>query len=110
MQLHLQNDEETHRNQSFRGVAAVGSAGPILNLLLVLFVGISIGAGIMVSQYFGARQREELSLSIGWCDSYLKILFRRLYRLCLLQHPERRPARPRGLRLRADLPCRGDAA
>ena len=29
----------------------------------------------MVSQYFGARQREELSLSIGWCDSYLKILF-----------------------------------
>ena len=75
MQLHLQNDEETHRDQSFRGVAAVGSAGPILNLLLVLFVGISIGAGIMVSQYFGARQREELSLSIGWCDSYLKILF-----------------------------------
>ena len=61
MQLHLQNDEETHRDQSFRGVAAVGSAGPILNLLLVLFVGISIGAGIMVSQYFGARQREELS-------------------------------------------------
>ena len=48
-------------------LAAVGSAGPILNLLLVLFVGISIGAGIMVSQYFGARQREELSLSIGCC-------------------------------------------
>lgn len=92
-------------------LAAVGSAGPILNLLLVLFVGISVGAGIMVSQYFGAKQREELSKSIGccmtmtivatifvmvlaplvtmpllrllktpdsiigWCDSYLMILF-----------------------------------
>ena len=46
-------------------LAAVGSAGPIFNLLLVLFVGISTGAGIMVSQYFGARKREELSLTIG---------------------------------------------
>lgn len=48
-------------------LAAVGSAGPILNLLIVLFVGISVGAGIMVSQYFGAREREELSLTIGNC-------------------------------------------
>ena len=37
-------------------LAAVGSAGPILNLLLVLFVGISVGASIMVSQYFGAKE------------------------------------------------------
>ena len=48
-------------------LAAVGSAGPILNLLLVLFMGISVGAGIMVSQYFGARQRESLSKAIGCC-------------------------------------------
>lgn len=48
-------------------LAAVGSATPILNLLLVLFVGISVGAGVMVSQYFGARQREELSVTIGNC-------------------------------------------
>lgn len=48
-------------------LAAVGSAGPILNLLIVLFVGISVGAGIMVSQYFGAREREELSMTIGNC-------------------------------------------
>lgn len=48
-------------------LAAVGSAGPILNLLIVLFVGISVGAGIMVSQYFGAREREELSTTIGNC-------------------------------------------
>ena len=30
-------------------LAAVGSAGPILNLLLVLFIGISMGASIMVA-------------------------------------------------------------
>lgn len=48
-------------------LAAVGSAGPILNLLLVLFIGISVGVGIMVSQYFGARKREELSKTIGCC-------------------------------------------
>ena len=46
-------------------LAAVGSAGPILNLLIVLFVGISVGAGVMVSQYFGAKDRESLSKSIG---------------------------------------------
>lgn len=48
-------------------LAAVGSAGPIVNLLLVLFIGISSGAGIMVSQYFGAKNRERLSYTIGNC-------------------------------------------
>lgn len=46
-------------------LAAVGSAGPILNLLIVLFIGISMGSGIMVSQYLGARNREALSKTIG---------------------------------------------
>ena len=48
-------------------LAAVGSASPILMLLLVLFIGISMGASIMVAQYFGAKQREELSYTIGNC-------------------------------------------
>ncbi len=48
-------------------LAAVGSAGPLLNLMLVLFMGIATGASIMVSQYFGAKQREELSKTIGTC-------------------------------------------
>jgi len=46
-------------------LASVGSAGPIVNLLLVLYIGIGMGAGIMVSQYFGAKDREELSKTIG---------------------------------------------
>lgn len=48
-------------------LAAVGSASPILNLLLALFVGISTGAGILVSQYFGAKNREALSKTICNC-------------------------------------------
>jgi putative MATE family efflux protein len=46
-------------------LAAVGSATPLLNMLLVLFIGISAGANIMVSQYFGAKNREGLSHTIG---------------------------------------------
>ncbi|MGI6094131.1 MAG: MATE family efflux transporter [Lachnospiraceae bacterium] len=48
-------------------LAAVGSAAPLFNMLLVLFVGIAAGVGIMVSQYFGAQAREELSSTIGTC-------------------------------------------
>ena len=48
-------------------LAAVGSCGPIVNMLLALFIGISAGAGIMVSQYFGAKNREDLSYTIGNC-------------------------------------------
>ena len=48
-------------------LAAVGSASPVFNLLLVLFVGVAVGAGIMVSQYFGAQDRENLSRTIGTC-------------------------------------------
>ena len=48
-------------------LAAVGSALPVLHLLLVLFVEVATGAGIMVSQYFGAKDRARLSRSIGAC-------------------------------------------
>lgn len=48
-------------------LAAVGNAGPIINLLIVLFVGIRMGASIVVSQYLGKKDREALSLAIGNC-------------------------------------------
>lgn len=48
-------------------LSAVGSASPVLNLLLALFVGISTGAGIVISQRFGAGDREGLSRTIGNC-------------------------------------------
>ncbi len=46
-------------------LAAIGASGPAINLLLVLFMGVSVGAGIMTSQYFGAKDKENLSLSVG---------------------------------------------
>ena len=48
-------------------LAAVGASGPVLNLLLLLFMGIATGAGIVVAQYYGARQRDMLSRSVGTC-------------------------------------------
>lgn len=48
-------------------LAAVGSAGPIINLLICLFVGVSMGASITVSQFLGARRREALSYTVGNC-------------------------------------------
>ena len=50
-------------------LASVGSAMPILNLLLALFVGISTGAGIVISQHFGAKDRAGLTTAIGNCIS-----------------------------------------
>ena len=55
-------------------LAAVGSATPLFNMLLVLFVGISAGVGIMVSQYFGAKNRAELSSTIGTCITLTAIV------------------------------------
>ena len=46
-------------------LAAVGTAGPILNLLLVLFMGVATGASILASQYFGAKDRRTLSILVG---------------------------------------------
>ena len=46
-------------------LAAVGTAGPILNLLLVLLIGVATGASILASQYFGAKDRDGLSRVVG---------------------------------------------
>ena len=46
-------------------LAAVGASGPLLNLLLVLFVGVSTGASILASQYFGAKDKKMVSKTVG---------------------------------------------
>ena len=48
-------------------LAAVGTSGPVLNLLFLLFMGISTGAGILVSQYFGAHRTRDLNAAVGTC-------------------------------------------
>ena len=46
-------------------LASIGASGPVINLLLVLFMGVSVGAGIMVSQYFGAKDKKALTDAFG---------------------------------------------
>lgn len=46
-------------------LAAVGCSGPITNLFFVLFMTVASGAGIMVAQYFGAKDGKNLSWTIG---------------------------------------------
>ncbi len=46
-------------------LGAVGLSFPVLNLMLALFIGVSTGASIVVSQYFGAKDRLQLSRAVG---------------------------------------------
>ena len=46
-------------------LSAIGTTLPIINLLLVMFMAIATGSGIMVAQYFGAKAKEDLSRTIG---------------------------------------------
>ncbi len=45
-------------------LGAVGSAGAIHNLFVGFFIGISAGAGVVVAQYFGARNNEGVSNAV----------------------------------------------
>lgn len=42
-------------------LAAVGSTGSLINLLVNVFIGLSVGANVLVARYFGAGQEKELS-------------------------------------------------
>ena len=44
--------------------AAVGTVGPIVNMLIGLFVGLSSGAGVVISQYFGAHREEDVQKTV----------------------------------------------
>ncbi len=46
-------------------LSAVGAAAPLVNFIFIFFIGIATGAGILVSQRFGAKDKEGLSLVIG---------------------------------------------
>lgn len=40
--------------------AAVGSVAPIINILIGFFLGLSSGAGVVISQYYGAKDEKDL--------------------------------------------------
>ena len=41
--------------------AAVGSIGPVINLLIGFFLGLSSGAGVVISQYYGAKKDNKVN-------------------------------------------------
>lgn len=45
-------------------LAAVGSSAPLINLLVSFFMGLSVGAGVIISRYFGARMHDSLQDAI----------------------------------------------
>lgn len=47
-----------------QALAAVGSSAPIIHLLIGFFMGLSVGAGVVISRYFGAKKQEEMMQSI----------------------------------------------
>lgn len=52
----------------YNALAAVGSAFPVLMVMMALFAGVATGAGIMVAQFFGARNKEGLGKTIANCS------------------------------------------
>ncbi|MCH5343879.1 MAG: MATE family efflux transporter [Acetatifactor sp.] len=42
-------------------LAAVGSTSSLINLLVNLFIGLSVGANVLVARFYGAGQKKELS-------------------------------------------------
>ena len=47
-----------------QALAAVGSSAPLINLLVSFFMGLSVGAGVIISRYFGARMHDSLQDAI----------------------------------------------
>lgn len=45
-------------------LAAVGSTGPVINTLITFFNGVSLGATVIISRYFGAHDEEKLHSAI----------------------------------------------
>ena len=44
--------------------AAVGTIGPVINMLIGFFMGLSSGAGVVISQYYGAGRRDEVQRTV----------------------------------------------
>lgn len=52
------------RYVSMQALAAVGSTGNIIFVLLGAFMGFSMGAGVIISQHFGAREPERVGAAV----------------------------------------------
>ena len=48
------------RYASHEAMAAVGSCGPLITMILHIFFGLSVGANVLTARYIGARNRSEV--------------------------------------------------
>ena len=40
-----------------QAIAAVGSNGPLINLMVLLFTGLAVGANVLISRYIGQNEK-----------------------------------------------------
>lgn len=59
---------------SSEALAAVGSTTPIINMLVGLCTGLSTGASVIISQYYGAHENEKLSKAVNTTIAFTGIL------------------------------------
>lgn len=50
-----------------QALAAVGSSNSLINLIIGMFMGIATGAGVIISQYYGAGNEKKLSWAVHTC-------------------------------------------
>ena len=58
-------------NEAF---SAVGTVGPVINMLIGFFTGLASGAGVVISQFYGAKRQEQVSQSVHTAVSMTLIL------------------------------------
>ena len=44
--------------------AAVGTMSPVINMLIGIFTGLATGAGVVISQYYGAKNDEKVANAV----------------------------------------------
>lgn len=47
-----------------QALAAVGSTGALINLIINVFIGLSVGANVLVARYYGAGEKEQVSQAV----------------------------------------------
>ena len=59
---------------SAQALAAVGQSTPIVNVIVGFFMGLSTGAGVVVSQFYGSEDQRRMSLAIHTAMAFSLVL------------------------------------
>lgn len=53
-----------------QSLAAVGSTGALINLLINVFIGLSVGVNVLVAQYYGAKRDQDVNETVHTARSH----------------------------------------